>query len=280
MRSSSATLMPGVGMCAPTRYTINRARVNNTRFRKSSMRKMFLTASTNRFIRVPCRFSLRYDLKRAARLGNLFLGRSAERVRVNGELVLQFAVAENLDAIRGAADKSMCAKQLRSDRFTRRKNIQFFQVHHRIRDAKRIVETALRDAAVQRHLPAFKSAAARIAAAGLLTLVAGARSFAEFRADAAAHADLANARAQGRMQIRERKCAALFRCRSCRLVLAAFARTACSLFRHSLTPPLPRDAAPCESCRERPECPDARRPGANAAGRGRGWSGACHRCSR
>src|SRR5690349_18366103 len=244
------------------------------------MRKMFLTPSMNRFMPVPCNSLLRYHLKRATRLGDFFLGRCAECVRVNGQLVLQFAVAQNLDGIGGAADKTVRTKQVGSDRFARGENIQLFEVHHRIGDAKKIVEAALRDAAVQRHLAAFEPASARIAAAGLLALVAGARGLAELGADSAAYANLADARASGRMQIRERKRAALFRCPSRRLVLAAFARTACSLFRHSLTPPLPRDAGLCESCRERPACPGARRLDANAAGRGHGWSGACHQCNR
>src|SRR6184192_2839805 len=179
-----------------------------------------------------------------------------------------------------AADTTARAQQIRRDRFPRRKNIELCQVHDRIRDAKRVVKTALRDTAVQRHLAAFKSAATRIAAPGFLPLVAGARSFAQFGADAAADADLADARTRRRMQIREREQAALFRCRSRRLALAALARTACSFFRHGPTPPLPRGAAPCESCRAPPACPGAPPPDEISANPGRGWSGACHRCSR
>src|SRR5213082_1248030 len=163
-----------------------------TRFRKSSMRIMFRMASKNRFIPYPVISLLRYHFKRTARLGDFFLGRGAERVRVNGELVLQFAVSKNLDGIGGPADKAVCAKQIRSNRFARGKNIQFFEVHHRIGDPKQIVEAALRNAPVQRHLAAFKSPAARIAAAGLLSLVARARGFAELGPDAAAHANLAD----------------------------------------------------------------------------------------
>src|SRR5215831_6561827 len=147
------------------------------------MRNMFLMASTNRFMAIPQNSLRSYHLKRAARLGDLFLGRRAESMRVNGELVLQFAVAQNLDGIRGAADKTVRAKQIGGDRFARGKNIQFFQVHHRICDSKQIVEAALRDAAMQRHLAAFKPAAARITAAGLLPLVTGAGGLAELGPD-------------------------------------------------------------------------------------------------
>ena len=103
---------------------------------------------------------LRYHLKRAACLGNLFLRRGAERVRVNGQLGFQLAIAEYLDGIRGAADKSMSAKQFRRDRLACRENIELFQIYDGIADAKRVVKTALRHAPVQRHLAAFKTAAA------------------------------------------------------------------------------------------------------------------------
>src|SRR5205807_10611168 len=97
---------------------------------------------------------------------------------------------------------------------------------------------------------------------------------------AAAHADFADARARGRAQIRKREKAMLLGRRRRRLVLAALARAASSLFRHAPTPPLPRGAAPCESCRAPPVCPGAPPPDAISAGPGRGWFGAYHRCSR
>src|SRR5258708_18690977 len=95
--SSTAVLIPGVGMCAPMRYTASSASVNSTRFRKSSMRNMFFTASTNRFMRVPCDSSLSYNLERTTRLGNLFFCRGTERLRVNSQLGRQLSIAENLD---------------------------------------------------------------------------------------------------------------------------------------------------------------------------------------
>src|SRR6266850_974571 len=98
------------------------------------MRNMFFTASTNRFMRESCESSfcvtparpestLRYNLERAARLGNLVLCRRAEGMRVNGQLARQFTIAEHLDGIRGTADKTVCKKQFRSDRLARWKNV-------------------------------------------------------------------------------------------------------------------------------------------------------------
>src|SRR6266851_5317644 len=145
----------------------------------------------------------RYDLECAARFGNFFLGGRAECVRVNGDLGGQLAIAENFYAIAAAANEPVRAQQLRRYRFAGRKNVQFFQVQDRVFDAERVVKAALGHAAMQRHLAAFESAAARIAAAGFLSLVAGTGSLAELGAHAAADAHLAMTRADRRTQIRE-----------------------------------------------------------------------------
>src|SRR5260370_23553747 len=126
------------------------------------MRNMFFTTAMNR-VRPVSR--LPYSYKRNARLGNLFLGRRAEGLRVNRQFSCQLAIAENLDRVRSAAHKSMRAKQLWRNRLSGWKNVQFLQVHDGIRHAKRVMKTALRHAPVQRHLSAFKPTAARITAA-------------------------------------------------------------------------------------------------------------------
>src|SRR5208337_652715 len=198
IRRSSSALMPGVGMCAPRRYTASSPSVKNSRFRRSSIRKRFANAFKKRFIPVPRETRLRYHLKRAAGLGDLFLGRRAECVGVNGELGLQLAIAQNLDGVRGAAHKTMRAQEFRRHRLARGKHVEFLEVDDGILHPERIVEPALRDAPVQRHLPAFKAAPPRIAAPRLLALIALSRSSPELRADAAAHTHLALARALGR----------------------------------------------------------------------------------
>src|SRR4029077_17733834 len=164
-----------------------------------------------------------YNLERTTGLGNLFFRRGTESLRVNCQPGRQFAVAENLDGIRGAAHKTVRAEQLGSNRFAGRKNVQFRQVHDRVGHAKGIAKDALRHAPVQRHLPALKPAAARIAAARLLSLVAGARGFAELGAHAPADANLLLARTRGRLQIRKRKRAPTFHRRLRRLVLTTLA---------------------------------------------------------
>src|SRR5271156_2030316 len=96
-----------------------------------------------------CRLS--YYLERTARLGDLFLSGRAECMRVNGELGLQLAIAENLDGIRDAANETVRAQQIRSHRFALGEDIEFLEIDHGIANAKRIVKTALRNAAMQRH---------------------------------------------------------------------------------------------------------------------------------
>src|SRR5689334_24458766 len=94
----------------------------------------------------------------------------------------------------------MRAKQIRRHRFTSRKNVEFFQIDDRETRSKRIVESALGNAAMQRHLAAFKTAAARIAATRLLPLVAGAGRLAKLGADTTADAHFTVARATRRAQ--------------------------------------------------------------------------------
>src|SRR5260370_1652790 len=227
--SSTRALMPGVGICAAMRYTASSARVNNTLFRKSGMRKRFRNASMNRFILLPLTEGIRrlalalaswltpqkrqqacrtpdkspYNLEGAAALGDLFLPGRAERVRVNGNLSCEFALAKNLYALALAANESVRAQQLRRHCFAGGKDVQLFQVQDPIFDSERVMKRAPGHAAMQRHLAAFKSTAARITAAGLLSLVAGAGSLAELRAHAAANTHLAVTRADRRTQIRQ-----------------------------------------------------------------------------
>src|SRR5579864_6201727 len=114
---------------------------------------------------------------------------------VNDELGLQLAIAQNLDRIRYSADEAVRAQQIRRHGLARGEHVEFLEVDDGIADAKRIVKAALRNAAMQRHLSAFKTPAARIAAPGFLSLVAGAGGLAELRAHAAADAHFFLARA-------------------------------------------------------------------------------------
>src|SRR5208337_2637760 len=203
IRRSSSALMPGVGMCAPRRYTASSPSVKNSRFRRSSIRKRFANAFKNRFIPIPRETRLRYHLKRAAGLGDLFLGRCAECVGMNGELGLQLAIAQNLDGIRGAPHETVRAQEFRRHRLPCGGHVEFLDIDDGILHAERIAEPALRNAPVQRHLPAFKTAPPRIAAPRFLALVALSGGSPKLRTHAAAHAHFLLARAFGRPEVRQ-----------------------------------------------------------------------------
>src|SRR5260221_11557887 len=123
--------------------------MNTTVFRKSSIGNMFFKTSTNRFLTVSCGPFLLYNLERATSLGNFFLRRRAERLRMNRQLGRQLAVAKDLDGVGGAAYKTVRAEQLGSNRLASRKNVQFRQVHDRVGHPKGIVKAALRHAPMQ-----------------------------------------------------------------------------------------------------------------------------------
>src|ERR1700730_1491184 len=97
---------------------------------------------------IPRNPRLRYYLKRAARIGNLFLGRIAEGMRVYRQLGGQFPIAKHLDGIRRPANEAVRAQQFRGYRLSCRKYVQFLQVDHRILHPEMIVKAALRNAAM------------------------------------------------------------------------------------------------------------------------------------
>src|SRR5439155_25199227 len=188
-------------MCPPMRYTASSGSVKRTRFRSSSTRKRFASACKKRFMRALVSAEspekLSQNLERAASLGNFVLGGSAESVSVNGQFILQIAIAQNFYLLRGT-NKPMRAKQIRRYRFACRKSIQILQVNYGKGFSKRAAKAALWNAAVQWHLAAFKSTPARIAATRLLALIAGSRSSPQLRADAAANPHFAFTRATRR----------------------------------------------------------------------------------
>src|SRR4029077_2133809 len=104
------------------------------------------------------------DLKCATRFGNLFLSGPAECMRVNDQLCGKFAVTEDLDARKLAANESVSVEQLWCNRLASWKYGEVAKVQDRVFHAEWIVKAALWHAAVQRHLATFKTAAAGIAA--------------------------------------------------------------------------------------------------------------------
>src|SRR5580704_7299682 len=169
---------------------------------------------------------------------DFFLRRFAECVSLHGERDFQLAIAKNLhDVALGAQDADAEQKFGRNGR-SLLEVVEFFHIHHRVFGRVRRNESALRKTAMQRHLTALKSRTARVAAAGLLALVTGAGSLAQLRAHTTADANLAVARASGRLQIRK-----------------------CRFLSHSGPQ---QDDVRARSCRESTACPEL--PGLAACG--------------
>jgi len=112
----------------------------------------------------------------AASLGDFFLRRLGEFVRVHRDRRLQLAVTQNLHR-RVAIDHARLLEHFKSD-FGFAERRQAFHIHHIVFFPENIGEAALRNAPVQRHLAAFKSTNQPCAGARPLSLVATRRSLA------------------------------------------------------------------------------------------------------
>src|SRR5579863_1124849 len=128
----------------------------------------------------------RYNLKLAARLGDLFLGRLGKLVRADGDRDREFTVAQNLDRILGL-DYPGLAQHVGSDRGLAELD-QPLQADDVELLAENIGEAALRHAAVQRHLAAFKPADHARSGARTLSLVPAGGRLAHPRTHAAPYA--------------------------------------------------------------------------------------------
>src|SRR5215471_13807460 len=192
---SASEFTPGVGMWPPTRYTASNPSVKSTRLRRSLTATMFFSESAS--IAPP----LRQHLCRAARGGDFFRGLAAELVRANRQLLRDVAAREHLDAAR-ARDEPVRAQQLRCH-FSPGVELlrDRVEVHHLVLDAERVVEPALRHAAVQRHLAALEPALVLEARTRFRALVSTAGGLAVAGSLAAADALLRMRRALRRTKI-------------------------------------------------------------------------------
>src|SRR5277367_3536178 len=144
---------------------------------------------------MPRRASSFQDFDLASGALNLFLRRLAECMSMHGERNFQFTVAENLHFVSRRTNHSNSQQNFWRYSLARREGVQRLDIHDRKGLRKRRRKPALRQTPVQRHLSAFKSRTARIAATGLLPLVTCARSLAHLRAHAASDAHFAVTRA-------------------------------------------------------------------------------------
>ena len=114
-------------------------------------------------------------LRGAARRNDLFRRLSAELVGVHRQLLVDVASPEDLDPMVAAANKAALAQQIRCNHRTGIKALsEGVEIDYRKLGPERVVEPALRHAAVQRHLPAFEASLELEARARLRALVTAA----------------------------------------------------------------------------------------------------------
>ena len=127
-----------------------------------------------------------HHLSLSACLFNFFLGRLGEGGCLHGDFNGDIAVAEDLQTILAGMQDALFDQSFRVHDGAVLKAVEAGYVHSRQRLCKNVVEAALRDAACQRHLAAFKADAELAARTGLLTLVSAACRLAVARCRAAA----------------------------------------------------------------------------------------------
>src|SRR4051794_20373454 len=233
-------------MCPPTRYTASSPSVNSTRLRRSATAKMFFRLSAS-MVLSRVRRGLRHHLCRAAGGSDLFGRLAAELVRPYRERLGDVAAGEHLD-VAALADEPVLAQQLRRDLGAGVEPLgDRIEVHHLVLDAERIVEPALRHAAVERHLTALESALVLEPGTRLGALVSAAGGLAVTRPLPAADALLRVLGALRRTQI------------------AQIHDGVSRLLTDPVLRPLP-GGGPSGSCRASPACPPAPRCGRSGAG--------------
>src|SRR5437773_6035220 len=144
-------LTPGIVMCPPMRYTTSNPSVNKMRLRSSATAKRFLTLST-------AIYRLLQSFRSAAGRRDLLGRLTAELVRLHRQPLADFAARQHFHALRGVRHQALFPEQLQRHHGAFVEPLaERVQVHHRVLDTERVVEAALRQPAMERHLAAFKS---------------------------------------------------------------------------------------------------------------------------
>src|SRR5438445_779281 len=102
--SSAWKLIPGTGICPPTRYTASIRKVKMTRFLRSGMLKMFLIESIISLLAGHRWTGDHFGAPAGAR--DLLHGGLAEPVRLHHDRLRQFPVPEDLDARQHRLDQA------------------------------------------------------------------------------------------------------------------------------------------------------------------------------
>src|SRR5580698_7309766 len=104
---------------------------------------------------------------------DLFLGRLTEGVSAHRQSYFQFSVAQNFHSIALGTNQSLASQGFRRHCLAGREHIEVLDIHHGKFGGEGAGKSALWQAAMQRHLAAFKPCSTRITTAGLLALVTG-----------------------------------------------------------------------------------------------------------
>jgi hypothetical protein len=130
--------------------------------------------------------------------------RLAEAVRVNGELLGEFTIAEHFDLYAAALNEARVAEHRFGHFRASGELLEITEVHAHDRDRERAIEAALGQATLNRGLTTLKVELADVATvAGFLALLAATAGLTEARPDAATEALLEVTRASRRGQMRE-----------------------------------------------------------------------------
>src|SRR5699024_6087080 len=105
----------------------------------------------------------------SACLLNLLLCRSRECSSLNGQVLGQLAVAQNLNAVQSLGNDAGVEQQLGGDFGAVVKALQSGNIDNCVGGAEDVVKAALRQTACQRHLTAFKARANAAARTSPLT---------------------------------------------------------------------------------------------------------------
>src|SRR5437763_1488118 len=201
---SAAVFMPGFVMWPPMRYTTSMPSVKRMRLRSSATAKSFLTLSTAIKPTTRAAEAAPYpdlqSFRSPTRGRDLLRGFPAELVRANREPLGHLAASQHLHSFQRPSHESGFPEQFRRNHGALFETFgDAIEIHDRVFDAERIVKSALRHAAMQRHLPAFEPTLALIARPRLSALVAPAGLRALARALTAADALLRMLGALGRL---------------------------------------------------------------------------------
>src|SRR5207248_2094485 len=105
---------------------------------------------------------------------DLLARRRADLVCAHRDGLGQLAVTEDLEPVSFVLDRASGDERLERHRLARAEPVEIANVHDRVLDPERIREAALREASLDRHLPALEAEEVHVARARLLSLAAAA----------------------------------------------------------------------------------------------------------